>query len=429
MKRALLPVLFLSSATWAFAQPYGNEWINYQRQYWRFEIAADGIYRIDSTALANAGFPVGSVDPQLIQLFNREQQVPIYIEGEGDGVFNGTDFIEFRGLKNDGWKDVAMWDDPAHQNNPYYSLHNDTIRYFLVVDATAQKLRVKNYSNTAFGSYSPRGWFWSESLQQFVGGYQKGTRSSVDATDANYVQGEGWFNAQSINSTSGTVTQTQTLYTPVPFLGSNAPQAKVNVVWAGVNNPGDGACRNHHFKLNASNGGSFYPVLDTIFKGYQLNKYAFSMSGYSINAGGTAFRGDVIHDLYNPDSCLATDYPDRQSFSWIKVGYGRNPDMIAAPELHMWLPDEAGDPDIRVDLMSAPSALLVYVLNGDTVRRVLPTLGSPAWQMLLPSDPTNKTRPAKGKGKGGIQAITAIAPVTAWGYLTNTSRWEADRAR
>ena len=108
MRRALLSVLFLTGAARALAQPYGNEWIHYGQQYWRFEIAAEGIYRIDSAALANAGFPVATVDPREIQLFNREQQVPIYVEGEADGVFNTGDFIEFRGRKNDGWKDLDM---------------------------------------------------------------------------------------------------------------------------------------------------------------------------------------------------------------------------------------------------------------------------------------------------------------------------------
>ena len=108
----------LSLASWAGAQPYGNEWIHYDRQYWYFQIWQDGMRKIDSTALANAGFPVATVDPRTIQLYARGRQVPIHVEGEQDGVFNTTDYIEFYGAKNDAWLDSTLWDDPAHINNP-----------------------------------------------------------------------------------------------------------------------------------------------------------------------------------------------------------------------------------------------------------------------------------------------------------------------
>ena len=87
MRRTLLFVILLSSALHSAAQvPPGNQWIDYSLQYWKFSIVADGLYRIDSTALADAGFPITTIDPQELMVFGREQQVPIYIEDGGDGV-------------------------------------------------------------------------------------------------------------------------------------------------------------------------------------------------------------------------------------------------------------------------------------------------------------------------------------------------------
>ena len=51
--------------------------------------------RIDYQTLINSGIPISSINPRNLQLFARGKEVPIYIEGENDGVFHPTDFIEF----------------------------------------------------------------------------------------------------------------------------------------------------------------------------------------------------------------------------------------------------------------------------------------------------------------------------------------------
>ena len=54
MKRFLLPILLLS-ALWAGAQAYNNEWIDYSKTYYKFEIASNGLYRIGQPVLSGAG--------------------------------------------------------------------------------------------------------------------------------------------------------------------------------------------------------------------------------------------------------------------------------------------------------------------------------------------------------------------------------------
>mgnify|MGYP003380657771 FL=1 len=92
MKPILPFVVLLLIAATSVAQ-YGNEWVDHERRYWKFEVYANGTYRIDLTALANSGFPVSQVDPRHLMLFGKEQQVPIYVEGEADGEFNPGDFL------------------------------------------------------------------------------------------------------------------------------------------------------------------------------------------------------------------------------------------------------------------------------------------------------------------------------------------------
>ncbi|OIP03663.1 MAG: hypothetical protein AUJ97_04180 [Bacteroidetes bacterium CG2_30_32_10] len=81
------------------AQPLGNEWINYNQQYYKFSLFQNGVYKINYTTLLNSGFPINSVDPRSIQIFGRGNEEYIYIKGQSDGVFNTDDFIEFYGKK------------------------------------------------------------------------------------------------------------------------------------------------------------------------------------------------------------------------------------------------------------------------------------------------------------------------------------------
>ncbi|MBC8045207.1 MAG: hypothetical protein H7Y00_00270 [Fimbriimonadaceae bacterium] len=151
--KKLLPALFLSIITLpALCQTYGNEWISYDQKYIRFDISKDGIYRIDysalNTALSLVGETISSIDPRNLQLFNKGEEQYIHIEGEDDGVFNASDFIEFFGKKNDGTFDSNLYNDAALQQvQTYFSIMNDTAVYFLTWNDITTNNRLDNLSN------------------------------------------------------------------------------------------------------------------------------------------------------------------------------------------------------------------------------------------------------------------------------------------
>ena len=84
--RALLTILFFVPVL-AMSQPYGNEWINFNQDYYKIMVPDNGLYRITYDDLNNAGFPVDSVDPRLLQMFRRGQQVarPAQASGQVPG--------------------------------------------------------------------------------------------------------------------------------------------------------------------------------------------------------------------------------------------------------------------------------------------------------------------------------------------------------
>ena len=129
MKRVVSSILFACCVMSAAAQ-VGNEWIHYDRPYLKIPVGRDGVYRISHSALQLAGLSTAR-DPKLLQLFHRGKEQAIHVQGEGDGVFHISDYIEFYGRKNDGALDSTLYQVTSHQPHTLYSLYSDTTSYFL----------------------------------------------------------------------------------------------------------------------------------------------------------------------------------------------------------------------------------------------------------------------------------------------------------
>ena len=99
-KRYYLPLFLLLFTQALLAQPFGNEWIQYNQSYYRINVWNDGVYRISFSALSEAIPALAAADPRNVQIFGRGQEVPIYVQGETDGTWDAGDFIEFVGQKN-----------------------------------------------------------------------------------------------------------------------------------------------------------------------------------------------------------------------------------------------------------------------------------------------------------------------------------------
>ncbi len=115
---------------------YGNEWINYNQQYFKINTGKDGIYRLTYDNLVDAGFPVDTEDPRNFQVFHRGEEVSIYVSGEEDGTFDSGDYIDFFGRRNDGTQDTELYLRPSYQPHTFYNLFSDTTAFFLTPAST-----------------------------------------------------------------------------------------------------------------------------------------------------------------------------------------------------------------------------------------------------------------------------------------------------
>ncbi len=97
----------------------------------RLVVNADGVYKLTYTSLRDqTGFDFDGINPRTFRLINRGLEVPIYVQGETDGEFAGTDYIEFFGERNLARFNPYIADIPSSTGH-YLDPWSDDNVYFL----------------------------------------------------------------------------------------------------------------------------------------------------------------------------------------------------------------------------------------------------------------------------------------------------------
>jgi hypothetical protein len=378
--------------------------------------------------LAAAGFPVGMVDPADLMLFGRERQVPIYIEGGDDGVFNAGDFIEFQGRKNDGWIDARMYPTPQQHANPYYSQFNDTIRYYLTWDTDPEVLkeRIVPYENTDFDAHTVRPWVWGKGITSFKDYYWRGyVYPGFDASSSQMIESEGWGGNPLY--TTGDVVQTPApVVTDRAYAGADAPMADVQVVVAAQNNEGGTNWIDHHVQIWAGPGGTVL-MKDTTYIGSKVVRFDFQVPASDLNNG---FNGliRVPHDLTGPGQVgqYTPNYLDFQVPAAATVRYARDLQLYGPGPLDFRVPSDT-DPLARLLIGNVTGTPVLYAF-GDTARRILPSLVGGNWSALMPTHPDSADTRAFIFASESAIVVTSLKPVNSTGFFTDYGSMDPDSA-
>ncbi|MBR9860847.1 hypothetical protein GYB22_08890 [bacterium] len=182
--------LFLFSGT-TTAQ-YGRSWINPTQKYYRMDIGAEGLYRLDYATLVDIGVPVASIDPHNFQIFQNGTEQYIFVQGEGDNTFDPGDYIEFYGNMNDGSLDTPMYPDPNDQPHTYSSLYTDSAVYWLTWSNTPG-LRTQSFYDGNYSGKTADPWILYESILHFRNEHYDGAPFFSPGYHSEYTKGEGWF--------------------------------------------------------------------------------------------------------------------------------------------------------------------------------------------------------------------------------------------
>ncbi len=379
-----------------------HAWIDYNLRYFKIPVINDGIYRIDSTTLANAGIDLTQVNPKNFKMYAYGNEIPLYIEGESDNVFNGIDFIEFYAENRNGLFDTLLYGNKKVSPNPYYSLFTDTAYYFLTWDNQINHLRVQPETDLNFSAYTPENYVWRTVVFFLTQTFYPGETDDFGSTDPEFVSSEGFF-AYAINKNA------QADYNiPTEYPYTSGPAAIAEIAFTGQS---DYAQLNpdHHTKVYFGNG--FPLMLDTIFEGYRLIKKKFSVSASSLNNLTTTLRMQSVGDL----STQYPNYVDYIALTYFTLQYPFIPTFFGYP-LTIEVDDHPSMSKsfVNISNFTGTQAIVWDITNA---KRIASQVNGSNLQFLVPNAGNRKKLfvcPA-----GNIQYVSTLYPVGNNGYFTN----------
>lgn len=231
MKNFLLLLVLVVTGKIAGAQAYNNEWIDYNKTYYKFKIATTGLVRISQPALATIG--LGSTPAEHFQIWRNGEEVTLYTT-VASGVLGAADYIEFWGMQNDGKADNDLYRSPDFQLSDKFSLQTDTSAYFLTVNTAGPNKRFVNTPNNVAGNSLPAEPYFIDK----TGSYQKTQMNPGYAVvvgeyvySSSYDKGEGWSSAD-LNPAGSITANFDPLYVypggPDPVLSFTATGKAIN---------------------------------------------------------------------------------------------------------------------------------------------------------------------------------------------------------
>lgn len=190
LKISILVTGLLFTGDLLYSQPYGNEWIDENQTYYKFKVGKDGMYRITSDQLEEAGFPVGSIPASRIRLYRRGEEQAIRVNSSG-GVLQSFDFY---GETNDGLEDQSLYSTETNQLHPGHSLFSDSASYFLTYSLNnTAGLRMDSYTEANTSAIDAETYYTSKEVIFFDEEYANGRRyAGGNITLSSYDRGEGW---------------------------------------------------------------------------------------------------------------------------------------------------------------------------------------------------------------------------------------------
>lgn len=121
-----------------------EDWIDYNREYLKFGISKDGIYRIDYDDLVSYGVEPASINPKTIKIYREGNQEPVKVLGEDDESFDTNDYIEFWAQKNYSNGDYREIVDYGEDYINYMDRYTDTTIVWLTWGGTNGKRIVED---------------------------------------------------------------------------------------------------------------------------------------------------------------------------------------------------------------------------------------------------------------------------------------------
>ena len=349
---------------------YGNEWIDFQKEYYKINITQNGVYQISGQQLLDAGVPIASIDAKSFRLFEKGSEIPIRTSNQS--ILSSTDYIEFYGKKNDNDLDRYLFrDGPEEGLNPYTSFFTDTLAYFLTWSGSDNGLR---YTDVSFdltnNTLNPEQNCTYESINVF-------SNSLYDAngvTLSSYDQGSGFSNT--INAISNTFMASAPGF--VNAGDSSIFEIKMNTRSFGAHQ--------QKFSLN----GQTY--LDTSYTDRKAINFKFKFSSQELME-----ENEILVE--------GATNSDRPVIGFYKLKYPRSFDFSGVSNLEFLVEGSANEKYFEIDGLNSP--VFLYDLTNGLF--VTPVFENGLQKFILP--PSSKERKLWISEFSNIQPTDGLAKV------------------
>ncbi|MEL6698397.1 MAG: C25 family cysteine peptidase [Bacteroidota bacterium] len=345
----LLGLILLSGVSYAQID-YGNAWYrtNSDRTFIKLVVEEDGIYRVTKAELEAAGYNLSNVAAEKLQIYYRDQEIPIYVQKDG----NSFSYVEFFGEKNNGSVDSIAYRDPitgAHkpdlQPNKNISLYTDRSAYFLTWSNIASSIRyfkqfdptyqlstpVNSFRYTSWLEYGPMN---PEGEQVRGGG---GSYDSFYTLNSDFVTGEGYCGPRLEYNKPRTVQ----IETPLAMNNGSSIDIKARVF---------GRSKSKH-KLQAVFNQEVTPFIDTTIennviyiKTYQKDYQPLSNLGPVSTMTFTALQPNI----------------DNNNLCWASVTYEHQPDLGGDSTIFITDWDKGNRAYLELDNVVGDDTVIVY---------------------------------------------------------------------
>ena len=279
------------------AQTIGNEWVLPNQKYFKIPVARNGMFRLDFSSLIAAAtdmkLDLSTVNPKKWQMYRNGKEVPIYVAGASDNIFNSNDFIEFYGTINDGKLDQSLFENPNDLANTASSMYTDSSYYFLTclpANSSTSPWHMNEYRNTNYGNYTVEPYCWVQSLVKYSDEYNRGQKALVSSSESenpDYTRAEGYCSQYFGN---GNNYNALTLALNTKLLANTGPKAKLNFSIVGGSNQLS-VVNDHHLNLlSSSDNFNFQSIFDTVYEGFDIIKKSIDLPLNTLSNQSTYFK-------------------------------------------------------------------------------------------------------------------------------------------
>lgn len=385
----LLSVIFAlwpGQETWA--QPYNNEWIQFDQTYYKIKVSKDGLHRIPYSTLSAAGLPA---DASGYRLYYMGAEIPLYISAN---TLSANDYIEFVGKKNDGQFDARLYQVADQQLSAYKSLFSDTASYFLTWQNPNAGLRFSLVGNDISTHPPAEMYFIHTNTALYANSFYAGRPSIWAGNTVNFPDFEaceGWV------STLITAGQSQNFNVPTGsvFTDGAFTTAECRVRITGRNN--EIAVQPDH-QVQISVNGTLYK--DTVMEGYYCEKLYIPLPLSALGSPQTTV---------NIASTAIGSFSNNNSVAYVQITYPHSYNFENKQNFAFTLPDQA-EHYIEITNFNGGDAPVLYDLSNQW--RILPILDGGIYKVKLPQGVGSNPRHLFISNTTTTPALTTINTLT-----------------